>query len=110
MSQLESDKVLFERWLVSQKGYSIKAAKDYYSRCKRIEKEIAHDLYVSVSTAEKFEKLIDDIQSFSISNSSNKNSAYTLAATLKSAARKFALFKYPLLAEHYETAHGRSKY
>lgn len=108
--KFDEERYEFEKYLMSTFNYSKKAAKDCASRCKRIERDIASDLSSAVSDVVKFERLISQIQSYAITVRDNKKSAYSLAGSLRAAAKKYACYLYPERAVSYPAAHGKSKY
>lgn len=108
--KFDEERYEFEEYLMSTFNYSRKAAKDCASRCKRIERNITSDLSSAVSDAVKFERLISQIQGYAITVRENKKSAYSLAGTLRAAAKKYACYLHPERAISYPTAHGKSKY
>lgn len=105
-----NDQINFEHWLQEELGYSNKAAKDCISRCKRIEKELVVMLTEATSSQEKFDMLMKEIQIYAQEKTTTKQSAYTLTATLRAAARKYADYKYPQRSGKYKTAHGKYCY
>lgn len=109
-TRFENERNDFECYLIDTCGYSKKAAKDYVSRCRRIETHVSSDLSKSVSNEQEFETLIIQIQQYSSSVCAQKESAYSLTGTLRAAARKYALYLFPQKASNYPTAHGRSTY
>lgn len=91
---LNDDYAEFENWLISNYGYSNKAARDCISRCHRIEKNLLN-LNEAVSKEDRFNKLLNDIQKYSLVNAKNKKSSHSLNATLRASAKKYALYKHP---------------
>ena len=109
-TRFEKNKSNFESYLISTYNYSKKVAKDYVSRCKRIEQYITSDLSKSVCEEKSFVILLNDIQAYSVLSTSTKESAYTLSGSLRAAAKKYALYLCPEKAKNYPTAHGKSHY
>jgi hypothetical protein len=109
-SSFDKERNNFELYLLETFDYSKKAAKDCASRCKRIESNLSIDLSKAVSNTEEFENLSNEIQLYAVSISKGKESAYSITGTLRSAAKKYALYLYPEKAKKYPTAHGKSKY
>jgi hypothetical protein len=102
-----NDQINFEHWLQEELGYTKKAAKDCVSRCKRIEIELVLMLPDAISSQENFDVLMKDIQIYAQEKTTTKQAAYTLTATLRAAARKYADYKYPQKSGKYKTAHGK---
>lgn len=109
-SDFDEERLKFEGYLIETFGYSKKVAKDYASRCKRIERDVRVDLSLAVSNAARYEKLLGQIQVYAITVRKEKKSAYSLTAMLRAAAKKYALYLYPKKATSYPSAHGTSQY
>lgn len=107
---IASDVLDFDHWLQQTAGYSKKASRDCISRCKRIETDLLVTLSKAVSSQEKFDILMNDIQIYAKEKSTTKKAAYTLAGTLRAAARKYAHYKYPEKSDKYAAAYGKYKY
>jgi hypothetical protein len=91
----------FKTWLIETNRLSPKAAGDIVSRLRRISNHIEVNIETAISSEESFIVLLKQIKSYSINHSTSKNSAYTLSATLKSALRKYAIFRHPKNAKKY---------
>lgn len=104
------DRVAFQNWLIINCDYSKKVAKDYASRCSRIENHITPNIYDAVSSGNKFDQLLIDIQKYAALNADNKQAAYSLTGCLRAAVKKYALYKFPKQAKNYSTAYGKSRY
>lgn len=109
-TRFEKERNDFEYYLIDTYGYSKKAAKDCVSRCRRIETHVSSDLSKSVSNEKEYESLIIQIQQYSSSACNQKELAYSLTATLRAAAKKYALYLFPQKASNYPTAHGKTTY
>jgi hypothetical protein len=107
---IDDERLVFEVWLKSHYGYSKKAFQDCISRCRRIEKKITPCLADMVSNEAGFSNLMSDIQKYSVKVSSNTPSAYALTGTLRAAAKRYALFKFPKLAKNYPSSYERTHY
>ena len=97
----EENREAFVLWLINNEKLLTAVAKDYASRCRRIEKHIASDLDFMLSKESNFVNLSKLINQYSLNQSATKTSAYSLNATLRSAAKKYGVFRYPELTEAY---------
>ena len=97
----EENREEFVLWLINHEKLLSVVAKDYASRCARIERHIASDLDFMLSKESNFVNLSKLINQYSLNQSTSITSAYSLNGTLRSAAKKYGIFKYPKLIEVY---------
>lgn len=105
-----NDRAEFREWLKANYSYSAKTAKDFSSRCTRIMNNISPDLCDAVSSEKKFYQLMIDIRKYAKKCSTSINTTYSITGNLRSAARKYALYKFPSRAKKYRSAHGQYEY
>jgi hypothetical protein len=108
-TRFEQERDDFEFYLLDTCNYSKKVAIDCLSRCRRIETHITNDLSESVSSEQEFNNLIIQIQQYSSSKCEQKKSEYTLAGSLRAAAKKYALYLFPQKALNYPKGYGKNK-
>ncbi|EJG0483225.1 hypothetical protein REH77_02215 [Vibrio alginolyticus] len=101
-----SDLNQFENWLISYSALSPKVAKDTKSRVNRIHKSICSELEQEIASKEGYLKLLAKIQVYSEQNTTTKAACYSLTGSLRSALKKFTIYKHPELSENLPTAHG----
>ena len=101
LTMFEENREQFVLWLINHEKLLSVVAKDYASRCARIEKNIVSDLDFMLSKESNFVNLSKLINQYSLNQSTTKTSAYSLNGTLRSAAKKYGVFKYPELTEAY---------
>lgn len=95
----------FRRWLLDS-GIASRVAGDYICRCRRIERELNVSLVRAVQSERPYVELMQKIRDYATSSAESASSTYSLAATLRRAARKFAEFLKGDLSHDYPD--GRS--
>ena len=97
----EDNREEFILWLINNEKLLPIVARDYSYRCRRIEKDIVRDLDFMLSKESNFVDLSKLINNYSLNQSTTTKSAYSLKGTLRSAAKKYGVFKYPELTKAY---------
>lgn len=98
----------FVDWLKTQ-GLSSRAASDYASRCKRVERIFQISLNKELINVDKFTSLMVDIQKYAKETANTRNAAYNISGTLRLAVRKFALYLLGNKALSYPMNHSLGK-
>lgn len=102
----ESD---FKVWLGSN-GISARVARDFNSRCLRVERALGLSLAVETESEEKFRNLMVEIQRYSQQIAASKDAAYVLTGSLRAAVRKLAIHLYGSRALSYPRNYRLSSY
>ena len=99
----DSDKESFRRWLKEEKQLSNRVVGDIISRCNRLDKQVLVSISESVSSISNYVIALHDIEDYAEKNKQKKASQKALAATLRSAIRKYCEFVNPDTYQDYPT-------
>ena len=86
------DQDKFYKFLISRKQISHRVAKNYISRCKRIENLFGVNLLNETSSIEGYVNLCEKILRYSEKNCKTTKEVSTLSGNLRMSARAFALY------------------
>ena len=105
-STLIRDKDNFLSWLMQERSISERAARDCFSRCKRVESELNLDLSIDISTVSTYAETMLSIREYAYNlPASNKVATQNLAGGLRGAVKKYAEFKFPTKSLMYPAFH-----
>ncbi|MFM5233210.1 hypothetical protein ACEUBF_06870 [Aeromonas caviae] len=99
------DKEEFVMWLELQ-GLSRRVARDYMSRCLRVESFTNESLCIMTSSSNDFLQLMELIHDYAVTQSDNYKSIKSLKGSLRLAVRKFSIFKYGEVALKYPNGYS----
>ena len=95
-STLIRDKDNFLSWLMQERSISERAARDCFSRCKRVESKLNLDLSKDISTVSTYAKTMLSIRDYAYTfPTSNEVATKNLSSGLRGAVKKYAEFKFP---------------
>jgi hypothetical protein len=90
----------FYEWLIQSRGYSVRAAKDVVSRCKRIERVLGIDLDGHLTLSDVRERLTAAAPSYLRAGAN----PVTAVSILRTAAKLYWEYR----ATHEPSTHGKS--
>lgn len=86
------DRKKFLNFLVTRHNISDRVARNYISRCRRLESILNIDLVSATSSAEAYINLVEKIASYAENHFHTASEVMIFNGTLRLAAKKFALF------------------
>jgi len=93
MSNLLEDEIEFKKWLTGAQGLKGKVANDIVSRCKRIELITGKSLISHFTSDYSFSDLMCEVKNAILLMPIETKARYAVTASLRLAAKKYALFK-----------------
>ncbi len=100
----------FKKWLVDEKGLSIKVAGNVLCRCKRLNNEILQcSIDQAVSTPQHYLQALIEVGQYAVANSSSNSSRYAMTGSLRCALKKYCEYRNPNTYSFYPTANSIPK-
>lgn len=101
----EINKLKFTEFLIKRKHLSERVAKNYVSRCCRLERELSINLERETENLESYQKLLIKIATYVDKFATSTANGYSMGGTFRAAVKKYAEFNVGLKSKNYPTGY-----